>query len=79
MSVCSKFRVVRWFFPLVLSAVALAQPLAANHTMPRESTGAVVEKTRETDSEAKPARVPFCLPGEKRVCTLGPPPVCHCE
>jgi hypothetical protein len=23
--------------------------------------------------------VPFCLPGEKRVCTLGPPPVCHCE
>src|SRR5436305_3386476 len=24
-------------------------------------------------------RVPFCLPGEKRVCTLGPPPVCHCE
>jgi hypothetical protein len=21
----------------------------------------------------------FCLPGEKRVCTLGPPPVCHCE
>lgn len=24
-------------------------------------------------------RVAFCLPGEKRVCTLGPPPVCHCE
>jgi hypothetical protein len=25
------------------------------------------------------SRVDFCLPGEKRVCTLGPPPVCHCE
>src|SRR6476619_4056650 len=23
--------------------------------------------------------VPFCLLGEKRVCTLGPPPLCHCE
>jgi len=24
-------------------------------------------------------KVPFCLPGERKVCTLGPPPVCHCE
>ena len=23
-------------------------------------------------------RTPFCLPGEKVVCTLGPPPVCRC-
>jgi len=22
---------------------------------------------------------PFCLPGEKKVCTLGPPPVCSCK
>lgn len=22
---------------------------------------------------------PNCLPGEKKVCTSGPPPVCHCE
>jgi hypothetical protein len=29
------------------------------------------------DHEALSA-VPFCLPGEKRVCTLGPPPVCYC-
>jgi len=20
-----------------------------------------------------------CLPGDKKVCTLGPPPTCHCE
>ena len=25
------------------------------------------------------AKTPFCLPGEKRVCKLGPPPVCTCE
>ncbi|HKP56308.1 MAG TPA: hypothetical protein VJV78_06300 [Polyangiales bacterium] len=24
-------------------------------------------------------KTPFCLPGEKRVCKLGPPPVCTCE
>ena len=32
-----------------------------------------------SSASALTARVPFCLPGEKRVCTLGPPPVCHCE
>lgn len=25
------------------------------------------------------AKTPFCLPGEKRVCKLGPPPICTCE
>lgn len=25
------------------------------------------------------APTPFCLPGEVRKCTLGPPPVCRCE
>jgi hypothetical protein len=33
--------------------------------------------------EASPLLVksptPFCLPGEVRKCTLGPPPVCRCE
>jgi hypothetical protein len=32
-----------------------------------------------SSTSALTAKVPFCLPGEKRVCTLGPPPVCHCE
>jgi hypothetical protein len=38
-------------------------PLAANRVAPAQSV----------------SRVPFCLPGEKVHCTLGPPPVCHCE
>jgi hypothetical protein len=28
---------------------------------------------------AAKAATPFCLPGEVRVCTLGPPPVCSCK
>jgi hypothetical protein len=32
-----------------------------------------------SSASALTAKTPFCLPGEKRVCTLGPPPVCHCE
>jgi hypothetical protein len=30
-------------------------------------------------AELMGAKTPLCLPGEKRVCTLGPPPVCRCE
>lgn len=36
------------------------------------------EDVAETRSAlSKP--VPFCPAGEVRKCTLGPPPVCHCE
>ena len=28
---------------------------------------------------ARQNATPFCLPGEKKVCTLGPPPVCSCK
>jgi hypothetical protein len=31
-----------------------------------------------SSASAVTAKTPFCLPGEKVVCTLGPPPVCHC-
>ena len=32
-----------------------------------------------TPAFAAKAASPFCLPGEKKVCTLGPPPVCSCK
>jgi hypothetical protein len=31
-----------------------------------------------TENNMRP-QVPFCPEGEKVKCTLGPPPVCHCE
>lgn len=37
-------------------------------------------KDSQVSSAQTSEKVPFnCLPGEKKVCTLGPPPVCHCE
>jgi hypothetical protein len=48
----------------------------AERTAPPDSEGAAAD-IRETELKAR--AVPFCLPGEKVVCTLGPPPVCHCE
>ncbi|WP_437726670.1 hypothetical protein [Sorangium sp. So ce861] len=56
----------------------LAQVGDADPATPGPSEGAVTEAATEIDVAAKPP-VPFCLPGEKVVCTLGPPPVCRCE
>lgn len=37
-------------------------------------------KNSQVSSAQISEKVPFnCLAGEKKVCTLGPPPVCHCE
>ncbi len=43
------------------------------------------EAVEQTDRNASalvnnpiPSPTPFCLPGEVRKCTLGPPPVCSC-
>lgn len=33
----------------------------------------------QTEDTTTPARAPICPDGEKVKCTLGPPPVCHCE
>jgi hypothetical protein len=63
--------------------IALLVPLAligcAAETTPDETNDS--ENVAETQSEltigVKPT--PFCLPGEVRKCTLGPPPVCRCE
>lgn len=43
-----------------------------------EDDGAFVETTQTEDTRT-PARAPICPDGEKLKCTLGPPPVCHCE
>ena len=51
---------------------------ASNHVTVDENDGAMVETT-QTKDDTTPARVPFCPDGEKVKCTLGPPPVCHCE
>jgi hypothetical protein len=63
----------------LVSAPNCFQQLAADHTGSEESEGAVIEKTKETEAEALPMRMPFCLPGERLRCSLGPPPVCWCE
>lgn len=34
---------------------------------------------RSADALTTKTPTPFCLPGEVRRCTLGPPPVCRCE
>jgi hypothetical protein len=66
-----------------LVCAAFLLPLAhigyADHTTPETSEGALVEAATETNAEAMPLSVPICPPGEKLKCTLGPPPVCHCE
>jgi hypothetical protein len=43
-----------------------------------ENEDALVAAALAHDETAR-ARVPFCPEGEKVKCTLGPPPVCHCE
>lgn len=67
----------RWLFIAVVLPLA---PIGCG----ADATGSD-ESERSVDQDLRLApirgidRTPFCLPGEKRVCTLGPPPVCHCE
>jgi len=72
----NKLVYVALFLPFSLLACA-----AETTTTPDESEGAAVPPPVNEATTVKPemSRVPFCLPGEKVVCTLGPPPVCHCE
>ncbi|WP_437896644.1 hypothetical protein [Sorangium sp. So ce124] len=62
---------------------AFLLPLAhvgdADPATPGSSEGAVVEAANESHAEPMPLAAPICLPGEKLVCTLGPPPRCRCE
>jgi hypothetical protein len=63
------------FFPVVLAACAI------DATEPEQSSANAIDHAQQTPhaTPESPLLVSFCLPGEKRVCTLGPPPVCHCE
>jgi len=92
MSISSKSPALRLLLALVLSPVAL---VTGGHEPSRQgSTEAPTQQTRAaavsafnaemgselvSRPEAMPMRIAFCLPGEKLVCTLGPPPVCSCQ
>src|SRR5262249_33883227 len=75
MSDSSKHLAFRAFLGLALGAIAFAASLRA----PAAIDAAVPRAMNVTKSDAAPARTPFCLPGEKLVCTLGPPPHCSCQ
>jgi hypothetical protein len=55
-----------------------SQPASESNVTVAENDGAFVETT-ETQVTGTTARAPICPEGEKLKCTLGPPPVCHCE
>jgi hypothetical protein len=75
MAVSSKSKALRLFSCLVLCAVALAVGSRASTLVAALDS---FPANRVTPAQSV-SRVPFCLPGEKVKCTLGPPPVCHCE
>ena len=66
-----------WLIALVLCLTAAAHraapPAAADASVRPSAAFLSVPST----AEARP--VPFCPEGEKRVCSMGPPPVCWCE
>jgi hypothetical protein len=75
MSVSSKPLAFKAILGLALVAIAFAASLGASVA----TEAAVLRGMKATRSDAGPARTPFCLPGEKVVCTLGPPPHCSCQ
>jgi hypothetical protein len=93
MSVNNKLARLRWLAPMVLFPVMLSagtgQPRPhARAGSATEATGAapaldtsvaVAPELASASGGASRAPVPFCPAGEKRVCSLGPPPVCWCE
>jgi hypothetical protein len=50
----------------------------ASHQITVEESDGVLVATLQTEADITSAR-PICPDGEKVKCTLGPPPVCHCE
>jgi hypothetical protein len=73
MKILSKPGALRSLLCLVLLSSALAAgagAFVAAHHEPEVPEGVL---------QPEPAARPICLPGDKLVCTLGPPPVCRCE
>jgi hypothetical protein len=71
--------------PHALIGLGLSLAMAACSAAPQaaessESSSAAVSTGQEPAPDLPiGGRVPVCPEGEKMVCTLGPPPVCHCE
>jgi hypothetical protein len=63
----------------MIALVLFASALAAGPQAPAADTAWLATGDRSVPETSFLPRVPFCPPGEKVVCTLGPPPVCHCE
>ena len=65
----------------MIALVLFATALAASGPAPAVAAAwqPVAVADRSVPKTSFLPRVPFCLPGEKVVCSLGPPPVCHCE
>jgi hypothetical protein len=70
--------ITKWTCGSMFVVACAATPACGAPADSNESTGR--NQTAETKSaeQERIRRTPFCLPGEKVVCTLGPPPVCHC-
>jgi len=75
MSVSGKALLVRAFLCFALGVITFGSSRATSVATDRR----VPDWARVTASPAAPARSSFCLPGEKVVCTLGPPPKCYCQ
>lgn len=67
--------VAAFVIPLALAACAAD----ATDTAAAEDTNDVVRESGTVELQPQRGTVtPFCPEGEKRSCTLGPPPVCSC-
>ena len=63
---------------VVTQADAFSASPASDHVTVEENDGVLIATLR-AEADIAPARAPICPDGEKLKCTLGPPPVCHCE
>ena len=64
-----------WLIALVLSLAGAARSAVPSAAAPTDPSATFLSVPSST--AARP--VPFCPEGEKRVCSMGPPPVCWCE
>lgn len=76
-----KFNIMKtkcWIAGLIICTLLIGS--LADAQLPRSSGAVSRTEVKDSLSSAETSdKVPFCLPGEKKVCILGPPPVCHCE
>jgi hypothetical protein len=61
--------------PFLVACAAETPPEVPEENDVAQNAGALYV----TQPTPQPTTSPYCLPGEVRKCTLGPPPVCTCE